>query len=119
MENETLKWHQKPMSVILLLIFFFPLGLYFMWKNKMWNSKTRWIVTSIILILVIAGANNDKSSSSNSNSNNNKELSPSEMKLKCLRMFNKPDMSAFEFAQAECMLYNKQSACDCMQVLSN
>jgi hypothetical protein len=66
MENQNLKWHQKPLSVVLLLIFFFPIGLYFMWKNKMWSTKTRWIVTSVIVILAIAGANNDNKNSGGS-----------------------------------------------------
>ena len=51
---EQIKWHQKPISIILLLIFFFPVGLYFMWKNEMWNKKIRWIITGIAILLVIA-----------------------------------------------------------------
>lgn len=59
MENQTeLKWHQKPISIILLFIFFFPLGLYFMWKNELWNKKIRWIITGIAILLVIANFGN-------------------------------------------------------------
>jgi hypothetical protein len=39
-------------------------------------------------------------------------------KLMCLRMFGGGDLSAWETAQAECMLNNSESACDCMQILS-
>ena len=54
MENQTeLKWHQKPKLIIILLIFFFPVGLYFMWKNNLWTKKTRWIVTGICSLILI------------------------------------------------------------------
>jgi hypothetical protein len=60
MENQNLKWHQKPLSVVLLLIFFFPLGLYFMWKNKMWSKGARIAVTGIALFLIIISGQNNK-----------------------------------------------------------
>ena len=67
MENQTeLKWYQKPVGVIILLIFFFPVGLYLMWKNELWTKQTRWIVTGVLALIVIANAGNDKKSSSNS-----------------------------------------------------
>jgi hypothetical protein len=54
MENQIeLKWHQKPKLIIILLIFFFPVGLYFMWKNNLWTKKTRWIVTGICSLFLI------------------------------------------------------------------
>ena len=57
MENQTeLKWFQKPTGIIILLIVFFPVGLFLMWKNEMWSKKTRWIVTGAIAILFIANA---------------------------------------------------------------
>jgi hypothetical protein len=57
MENQTeLKWYQKPTGIIILLIVFFPVGLFLMWKNEMWSKKTRWIVTGAIGILFIANA---------------------------------------------------------------
>lgn len=63
MENQTeLKWHQKPTQIILLLIFFFPVGLYFMWKNEMWSKTTRWIITGTIAFAVITNIGNDSSS---------------------------------------------------------
>lgn len=60
MENlSELQWHQKPRNIILLLIFFFPLGLYFMWKNEIWAKKTRWIITGVISLIVIANIKNN------------------------------------------------------------
>jgi hypothetical protein len=47
------------------------------------------------------------------------EPSESEKKVMCLRMYGGGDMSAWETAQAECMLNGSQSACDCMVILSN
>jgi hypothetical protein len=70
MENQVeLKWYKKPNGVIILLILFFPVGLYLMWKNELWTKQTRWIVTVVLAVIVIASAGNDKSSSiSNDNS---------------------------------------------------
>jgi hypothetical protein len=125
MENQTnLKWYQKPSGTIILLILFFPVGLYLMWKNKLWTKNTRWIVTGVFALFVIANAgknnSNDHSDNGNSNGNNTEQnqLSDSEKKIMCLRMYGGGDLSAWETAQAECMLNNSESACDCMQILS-
>jgi hypothetical protein len=59
--QKELKWHQKTTPVILLLFFFFPVGLYLMWKNEMWSKTTRWIVTSIFAFAIIANAGGNKS----------------------------------------------------------
>jgi len=59
-QTET-KWYQKPTGVIILLIIFFPVGLYLMWKNDMWTKKTRWIVTAGIAVLILAGGNDKPS----------------------------------------------------------
>lgn len=76
MENQTeLKWYQKPAGVIILLIFFFPLGLYLMWKNELWTKQTRWIVTAFIAVVIIAnaGKNNAGSNSSSSTSSSSSQ----------------------------------------------
>ena len=51
--NVDLKWYQKSLGIIVLLVFFFPLGLYFMWKNQMWSKKNRWVITVVILLSFI------------------------------------------------------------------
>ena len=67
MENQTeLKWYQKPTGVIILLIIFFPVGLYQMWKNELWTKKTRWIVTGVVAVMLIANSGNNNSGVSNS-----------------------------------------------------
>jgi micrococcal nuclease len=66
MENQTeKKWYQKPTGIIILLIFFFPVGLYLMWKNELWTKQIRWVVSAAIVIVVIANANNNNSDNSN------------------------------------------------------
>ena len=36
-----MKWHEKPINVIVLTILFWPLGLYYMWTNKMFFFKNK------------------------------------------------------------------------------
>ena len=55
--DESLKWHQKPIATIIFLIFFFPVGLYLMWRNELWSKNTR-IVISIIFGLLLTNAAN-------------------------------------------------------------
>lgn len=52
--NNNLKWHQKPLGVIIMLLVFWPVGIGLMWKNKIWSEKTRIIITGIILVAFIA-----------------------------------------------------------------
>ena len=58
------KWHQNPPTVIALLILFFPLGIYYMWKNNLWSKKTRIIISAILPLGIIL------SSGDNSGRNN-------------------------------------------------
>lgn len=69
MENITEpKWYQKPTGVTILLILFFPAGLYLMWKNNIWSITKRWIVTSIIAIAIIANAGTNNTSNNSGDS---------------------------------------------------
>ncbi len=63
--NESFKWYQKPTSIIIFLIFFFPIGLYLMWKNEIWSKTTRIVISIIFGLLLINSVN--KNSKSNSN----------------------------------------------------
>lgn len=70
MENQTeKKWYQKPTAVVLLLIFFFPVGLYLMWKHEVWSKTARWIISAVFALAVIANAGEDNSSTSSISSN--------------------------------------------------
>jgi hypothetical protein len=75
------KWHQKPNSIIVLLIIFFPLGLYFMWKNEIWSIKTRWIITSIFIFAVILNSGNKNSSNTDENVQSTNDTSVSVQKV--------------------------------------
>ena len=46
------KWYQTELGIIALLLFFFPVGLYLMWKYSFWTKKTRTYITVILAILV-------------------------------------------------------------------
>jgi hypothetical protein len=55
MKNQKeIKWFEKPSGTIILIYIFFPVGLYLMWKNKLWNASTRWMVTVVITTMLIA-----------------------------------------------------------------
>ena len=70
MDNKTeKKWYQKPTAVVLLLIFFFPVGLYLLWKHEVWSKTARWIISGVLALAVIANAGKDDSTTSIPNSN--------------------------------------------------
>lgn len=48
----THKWYQANPLIILLLILFFPLGLYLMWKYSGWSQLTKWIITGVIVVFI-------------------------------------------------------------------
>ena len=48
------KWYEKSLAIILFLIFFFPVGLFLMWKYSKWNKVAK-IVISILLGLIVIG----------------------------------------------------------------
>jgi hypothetical protein len=58
-----MKWTEKPSSIILLIILFFPLGIYLMWKNDVFSKRNRVIVTSVfgIIFLSILGGSESNS----------------------------------------------------------
>lgn len=55
MNNQSgLKWHQKTNGVIVLLLLFFPLGLYHMWKNNLWSKGLRWMITATFAVIMVS-----------------------------------------------------------------
>lgn len=54
------KWYEKTWLVILLLIVFFPVGLYALWKNTSISKPWKIIVTVFFAILVIYQIGRDK-----------------------------------------------------------
>lgn len=47
MDTLSKKWYQRAPGIIALLIFFFPAGLFLMWKYARWNQKVKWIITGL------------------------------------------------------------------------
>lgn len=52
-------WYDNKAVVIALLFFFFPVGLYAMWKNKKFSNKTKWIVSGFFGFLVLVSGISD------------------------------------------------------------
>jgi hypothetical protein len=57
------KWYETPTGVSVLIILFFPVGLYLMWKNKIWSNSARWSLTILILLFAL-GYSQDETSTS-------------------------------------------------------
>jgi hypothetical protein len=55
-----LRWYEteSPVLIIILLIVFFPLGLWSMWKYAKWSSKAKGVITGIITLLVLTNSFN-------------------------------------------------------------
>ena len=47
------KWYQSTPAIIALIIFFFPVGLFLMWKYAGWNKIVKIVVTGIYALVVI------------------------------------------------------------------
>jgi len=48
------KWYEKKSTIILFLIFFFPVGLFLMWKYADWTKKHKWLVTGVGTLFITA-----------------------------------------------------------------
>src|SRR6266498_5235064 len=47
------KWYKKTWGVILLLVIFYPAGLFFMWKNTKWKPKIKWGITAFYALFFL------------------------------------------------------------------
>jgi len=47
-------WYEKTGILVVLLIVFFPVGLYGVWKNTRLTKKTKGIITGVVAVLFIA-----------------------------------------------------------------
>lgn len=57
-QKPELKWYETANSslIIALLVLFFPLGLWSMWKHGQWSFKTKGMITgAIVLLLLVSG----------------------------------------------------------------
>jgi len=64
------KWYQKTGGIIVLLVLFFPVGLYLMWKHTSWNKTVKWIVTGFFAFLVLVNAFGSDSTSTTTETQN-------------------------------------------------
>lgn len=48
-------WYKNTIVIIALIILFFPIGLYLMWKYAGWNKKVKWIITSLFVFIILIG----------------------------------------------------------------
>ena len=44
-DSDQLKWYRQTRGVVLLLVLFFPVGLYLMWKYTEWGDRPKWVIT--------------------------------------------------------------------------
>lgn len=47
------KWYQTTWGISLLLFFFFPAGLFCMWKYGMWDKRIKWSITALLILLTL------------------------------------------------------------------
>lgn len=65
------KWYQSTGWIIALLILFFPVGLFLMWKYTNWNKAVKWVVTGVfafaVLVNAVGGSNSTSTTSNTQN----------------------------------------------------
>lgn len=59
-----MKWYQKGWGIVLLLIIFFPIGIYLMWRYAKWNKLVKGVITGILALMVIASVSTPEQDSS-------------------------------------------------------
>lgn len=55
MDNQNKKWYQRAIGIILLLVLFFPVGLFLMWKYANWSPRVKWVITGIFIFILFIG----------------------------------------------------------------
>ena len=49
-------WHRRTVTIVLFLIFFFPVGLILLWQRPDWSVRRRGLVTAVIGVIVLFAA---------------------------------------------------------------
>lgn len=63
------KWYQKTGYIILLLVLFFPVGLFLMWKYTNWNKYVKIAISALFALFFIIGIASPSDSDEPTNSN--------------------------------------------------
>lgn len=58
MDNK--KWYQKNGGIILMLILFFPVGIFLMWRYSKWSNVAKIIVTAFFVLVLISGVGSER-----------------------------------------------------------
>lgn len=74
-------WYEQTWAIVLLLIFFFPVGLFLMWKYSNWKKPVKIIIT-VIFALIIVGNIGSKTSDTNSKTSSNSSVVDNKEKSK-------------------------------------
>ena len=54
------KWYEKNLAIILFLIFFFPVGLFLMWKYSRWNKVAKIVISIFFGIVLLSNMGSNK-----------------------------------------------------------
>lgn len=57
------KWYQKTPGIVLLIILFFPIGLFLMWRHATWSTMTKAIITGFFAVALLWNPNSDSGAS--------------------------------------------------------
>jgi hypothetical protein len=55
-----LPWHRRTRNIVLLLIFFFPVGLVLLWRRSEWSVLSRSLVTAAVGLVLIVSVSGTK-----------------------------------------------------------
>lgn len=55
MENNT-KWYKTNLGIIALLILFFPVGIFLMWRYSTWHKYLKIGITTVFALFILTGA---------------------------------------------------------------
>lgn len=80
--NQTKKWYDNKFIVHLLLLIFFPIGLYALWKTNIIAKWWKITVTVLIGLIVISNIGDDETSSNFSEINNYSKTKKNNLKVK-------------------------------------
>lgn len=51
--SSSLPWHRRTVTIVLFLVFFFPVGLVLLWLRPDWSVRRRGLVTAAVAIVVV------------------------------------------------------------------